>query len=182
MASPPHDDEHRPGTAPHPHHGRDHGGDGGRDHGGDGSGDGGGDGGGGLREGEPTCPVALARARAGAARGGAAPAVLERSLGDAARTGRRLEEVRDVLIVTGARATVEYGSDRLTAQVPQRSGNTPPLGFEGAARPRCPLLAAAGAPPDGDAAVRPRSAAGPCAGQCAGPCATRARRGAGAGR
>ncbi|MGW2742412.1 polyprenyl synthetase family protein [Streptomyces sp. NPDC001450] len=109
--------------------------------------------GGDIREGKPTYLVAVARARAEAVGDGAALAVLERWLGDAALTERGLEEVRDVLIGTGARSTVESEIDRLAAQGLLHFDGAL-LDPEGAGPLRSLLLAAAGARPGGDAAVR----------------------------
>jgi geranylgeranyl diphosphate synthase type I len=69
-----------------------------------------------VREGKPTYLAALARARAEAADDGHALAVLRRSLGDGALTREGLDEVREVLVRTGARATVETGIGRLVAR------------------------------------------------------------------
>ncbi|MER6089036.1 polyprenyl synthetase family protein [Streptomyces bluensis] len=129
--------------------------------------------GGDIREGKPTYLVAVARARAEAAGDGAALAVLDRWLGDAALTERDLEEVRDVLIATGARATVENKIDRLTAQG-LRHFDGAPLDPEGAGRLRSLLLAAAGTRPEGGAAVPLRPGHGPYP--------THAHGGAGGGR
>ncbi|MEW2288329.1 polyprenyl synthetase family protein [Streptomyces sp. NPDC047841] len=118
--------------------------------------------GGDIREGKPTYLVAVARARAEAAGDGAALAVLDRRLGDGALTGAGLDEVREVLVATGARATVEIKVDRLAAQG-LRHFDRALLDPEGAAPLRALLLATAGARPGGEAAVRPRSWQGPYA-------------------
>ncbi|MEW1775278.1 polyprenyl synthetase family protein [Streptomyces sp. NPDC086777] len=104
--------------------------------------------GGDIREGKPTYLVAVARARAEAAGHGAALGVLDRWLGDASLTGRGLDEVRDVLVATGARATVESKIDRLTAQG-LRHFDGALLDPEGAEPLRGLLIAAAGARPAG---------------------------------
>ncbi|MEV6113848.1 polyprenyl synthetase family protein [Streptomyces sp. NPDC052109] len=118
--------------------------------------------GGDIREGKPTYLVAVARRRAEAAKDAAALAVLDRWLGDVALTERGLEEVRDVLVATGARATVENKIDRLAAQG-LRHFDGAALHAEGAGPLRGLLRATAGARPDGDAAVRPGPAHGPYA-------------------
>ncbi|BBJ41248.1 geranylgeranyl pyrophosphate synthase [Streptomyces antimycoticus] len=117
--------------------------------------------GGDIREGKPTYLVAVARARAEAAGDGAAFAVLERWLGDAALTERGLDEVRDVLIATGARATVETTIDRLAAQGLGHFDRAR-LDPEGTGPLRGLLLAAAGARPGQDGAARLRPAHDPC--------------------
>ncbi|MFG2606446.1 polyprenyl synthetase family protein [Streptomyces sp. NPDC048514] len=66
-----------------------------------------------VREGKPTYLAALARARAEAAGDRHALAVLQRSLGNGDLTGEGLDEVREVLVRTGARTTVETGINRL---------------------------------------------------------------------
>ncbi|MEU2119625.1 polyprenyl synthetase family protein [Streptomyces sp. NPDC016459] len=72
--------------------------------------------GGDIREGKPTYLVALAVARAEATGDRPALTVLERALGDEGLTPAGLDEVRDVLARTGARAAVESKIDRLSAQ------------------------------------------------------------------
>ncbi|MFF4715066.1 polyprenyl synthetase family protein [Streptomyces eurythermus] len=106
-----------------------------------------------IREGKPTYLVAVARARAEAAGDGAALAVLDRWLGDPALTERGLNEVRDVLVATGARATVEAEVDRLAARG-LRHFDGAVLDPEGAGPLRDLLLATAGARPEADAAER----------------------------
>ncbi|MEU7563441.1 polyprenyl synthetase family protein [Streptomyces eurythermus] len=106
-----------------------------------------------IREGKPTYLVAVARARAEAAGDGAALAVLDRWLGDGALTERGLDEVRDVLVATGARATVEAEVDRLAGQG-LRHFDGAVLDPEGAGPLRDLLLATAGARPEADPAVR----------------------------
>ncbi|MEU2438419.1 polyprenyl synthetase family protein [Streptomyces rubradiris] len=106
-----------------------------------------------IREGKPTYLVAVARARAEAAGDGAALAVLDRWLGDPALTERGLDEVREVLVATGARATVEAELDRLAARG-LRHFDGAVLDPEGAGPLRDLLLATAGARPEADASVR----------------------------
>ncbi|GGW16104.1 polyprenyl synthetase family protein [Streptomyces capoamus] len=110
--------------------------------------------GGDIREGKPTYLVTVARARAEAAGDTGALAVLDRRLGDPALTESALREVRDVLVATGARATVEAKVDRLAAQG-LRHFDGAALDPEGAGPLRALLLATAGARPGADAAVRP---------------------------
>ncbi|MEU6591432.1 polyprenyl synthetase family protein [Streptomyces sp. NPDC046881] len=129
--------------------------------------------GGDIRAGKPTYLVAVARARAEAAGDGAALAVLDRRLGDADLTERALDEVREVLVTTGARATVETKVDRLAAQG-LRHFDGAALDPEGAGPLRALLLATAGARRGGEAAVRLRPVPDPST--------TRARGGAGSGR
>ncbi|MET7287397.1 polyprenyl synthetase family protein [Streptomyces sp. NPDC005573] len=107
---------------------------------------GGRDAGGDIREGKPTCLVALARARADASGDRTALEVLDRSLGDAALTDEGLEEVREVLARTGARALVEERIGRMTAQGLARF-DTAALDAEGGSRLRDLLVAIAGGPP-----------------------------------
>ncbi|MEU3027726.1 polyprenyl synthetase family protein [Streptomyces incarnatus] len=120
--------------------------------------------GGDIREGKPTYLLAVARARAEAAGDGAALAVLKRWLGDTALTGRGLEQVRDVLVGTGARDAVESRIERLAARG-LRHFDRALLDAEGAGPLRALLLATAGARPDkerpGGDAARPRPAHGP---------------------
>ncbi|WP_318199447.1 polyprenyl synthetase family protein [Streptomyces sp. SCL15-4] len=116
--------------------------------------------GGDIREGKPTYLVAVARARAEAAGDGIAPAVLDRWLGDPALTDRGLDEVREVLVATGARATVEAEVDRLAAQG-LRHFDRAVLDAEGGGPLRDLLLATAGARPEAAAAAGPRPARGP---------------------
>lgn len=123
--------------------------------------------GGDIREGKPTYLVTVARARAEAAGDGAALAVLERWLGAAELTERGLDEVRDVLTGTGARATVEAKIDRLVTQG-LRHFDGARLDPEGAAPLRGLLLAAAGAAPAGDATSRLRPVHGPYAARAGG--------------
>ncbi|RLV71634.1 polyprenyl synthetase family protein [Streptomyces rapamycinicus] len=118
--------------------------------------------GGDIREGKPTYLVAVARARAEAAGNGAALAVLDRWLGDAALTERGLEQVRAVLTETRARAAVEGKIDRLAAHG-LRHLDAALLDAEGAGPLRGLLLATAGARPGGDTAVRLRPAPHPYA-------------------
>ncbi|KAA0942613.1 polyprenyl synthetase family protein [Streptomyces apricus] len=72
--------------------------------------------GGDIRAGKPTYLVALAQARAEATGDRHGLAVLRRSLGRADLSDNRLEEVRDVLVTTGARTIVEARIERLVAQ------------------------------------------------------------------
>ncbi|GGR37032.1 geranylgeranyl pyrophosphate synthase [Streptomyces aurantiogriseus] len=72
--------------------------------------------GGDIREGKPTYLVALALARAEATGDRPAQQVLDQALGDEGLTPAGLDEVRDVLVRTGARAAVETKIDRLSAQ------------------------------------------------------------------
>ncbi|MFD3729127.1 polyprenyl synthetase family protein [Streptomyces sp. NPDC058671] len=72
--------------------------------------------GGDIREGKPTYLVALAVARAEATGDRPALTVLKRALRDEGLTPAGLDEVRDVLVRTGARAAVESKIDRLSAQ------------------------------------------------------------------
>ncbi|MER6348701.1 polyprenyl synthetase family protein [Streptomyces sp. NPDC001595] len=105
--------------------------------------------GGDIREGKPTCLVALARARAEAAADHRALAVLERSLGDADLTPDGLDEVREVLVATGARAAVEARIGRLVTQG-LRHLDSARLDPEAGGRLRRLLgTAADAAPPDG---------------------------------
>ncbi|MFI9063829.1 polyprenyl synthetase family protein [Streptomyces sp. NPDC053429] len=72
--------------------------------------------GGDIREGKPTCLVALALARAEAKGDRPALEVLRRALDGEDATPDGLDEVREVLVRTGARAAVEAQIDRLSAQ------------------------------------------------------------------
>ncbi|MFE9420619.1 polyprenyl synthetase family protein [Streptomyces griseofuscus] len=108
--------------------------------------------GGDIREDKHTYLAAVARARAEAAGDAAALAVLDRWLGDAALTEHALDEVRDVLVATGARATVQARLDRLAAQG-LRHFDDALLDAQAAAPLRRLLLATAGARPGTDAAV-----------------------------
>ncbi|MEU6313346.1 polyprenyl synthetase family protein [Streptomyces sp. NPDC047014] len=72
--------------------------------------------GGDVREGKPTYLAASAVARARALGDTKALAVLERALGDTDLTERGLDEVREVLVRTGARAAVEAKIGRLVAR------------------------------------------------------------------
>ncbi|WP_426568392.1 polyprenyl synthetase family protein [Streptomyces canus] len=118
--------------------------------------------GGDIREGKATYLVAVARARAEAAGDRAALAVLDRRLGDASLTEDGLAEVREVLVATGARATVEAKIDRLAAQG-LRHFDGALLDPEGGGELRRLLLAAAGARPGADTTARLRPVSGPCA-------------------
>ncbi|MFF9002995.1 polyprenyl synthetase family protein [Streptomyces achromogenes] len=117
--------------------------------------------GGDIREGKPTYLVAVARAGAEAAGDCFALAVLDRWLGDPGLTERGLDEVRDVLVATGARATVEAEVDRLAARG-LRHFDGAVLDAEGAGPLRDLLLATAGVPPETHAGAGPRPAHGPC--------------------
>ncbi|WP_051809199.1 polyprenyl synthetase family protein [Streptomyces sp. NRRL S-378] len=72
--------------------------------------------GGDVRDGKPTYLAALAVERAGATADRHALEVLERALGNEDLTPAGLDEVREVLVRTGARAAVEAKIDRLSAQ------------------------------------------------------------------
>ncbi|WP_078959493.1 polyprenyl synthetase family protein [Streptomyces erythrochromogenes] len=72
--------------------------------------------GGDIRGGKPTYLAALAVARAKARADRPALAVLERALGNEELTRAGLDEVREVLVRTGARAAVEAKIERLSAQ------------------------------------------------------------------
>ncbi|WP_236245975.1 polyprenyl synthetase family protein [Streptomyces sp. CC210A] len=72
--------------------------------------------GGDIREGKPTYLVAVATARAAAASDRHALNVLDRALGDPGLSPAGLEEVREVLVRTGARAAVEARIGRLATQ------------------------------------------------------------------
>ncbi|MFD9722326.1 polyprenyl synthetase family protein [Streptomyces sp. NPDC059072] len=72
--------------------------------------------GGDIREGKPTYLAALAMARAEATGDRPALAVLERALGDANLTAAGLDEVRQVLVRTGARQAVETKIAHLAAE------------------------------------------------------------------
>ncbi|WP_051807333.1 polyprenyl synthetase family protein [Streptomyces sp. NRRL F-2664] len=69
-----------------------------------------------IRNGKPTYLAALAVARAEAAGDRTATAVLERALGDEDLSHEGLDEVREVLVRTGARHAVETKIDRLSAR------------------------------------------------------------------
>ncbi|NED86470.1 polyprenyl synthetase family protein [Streptomyces sp. SID11233] len=66
--------------------------------------------GGDIREGKPTCLMAVARSRAGTS---SARAVLDNALGRADLSDKTLTDVRDVLVTTGACAEMEDRADRL---------------------------------------------------------------------
>ncbi|MFB6805120.1 polyprenyl synthetase family protein [Streptomyces sp. NPDC056387] len=72
--------------------------------------------GGDIREGKPTYLAALTVARARAKADLPALEVLERALGNQDLTCAGLDEVREVMVRTGARAAVEAKIDRLSAQ------------------------------------------------------------------
>ncbi|MFJ5776980.1 polyprenyl synthetase family protein [Streptomyces sp. NPDC093094] len=99
--------------------------------------------GGDIREGKPTYLVAVALARAEAASDRVALAVLEGALGDGELTPEGLDDVREVLVRTGARATVETRIGRLTAQG-LRHVDGAPLDPDAGGRLRRLLTAAAG--------------------------------------
>ncbi|MFI2511199.1 polyprenyl synthetase family protein [Streptomyces sp. NPDC018972] len=109
--------------------------------------------GGDVREGKPTCLVALAHGRAAAAGDRRALDVLERSLGQGALTEEGLEEVREVLVGTGARTAVEAMIDRLVAQG-LRHVDGALLDPHGGERLRLLLASAAGEGPARDAHPR----------------------------
>jgi len=102
--------------------------------------------GGDIRAAKPTYLVALAQARAEATGDRHGLAVLRRSLGQADLSESRLEEVREVLIDTGARDIVEAKIERLVAQGMRHLQSTA-LQPEGRLRLRELLHATAGAPP-----------------------------------
>ncbi|BAC68732.2 geranylgeranyl pyrophosphate synthase [Streptomyces avermitilis] len=101
--------------------------------------------GGDIRAGKPTYLVAVARARAEAAGDRGALAVLRRSLGCADLSDADLARVRDVLVTTGARDTVEAEIDRLVAQGLRHMGAAS-LAPEGRRHLDALLRSAAGAP------------------------------------
>ncbi|OQR63122.1 geranylgeranyl pyrophosphate synthase [Streptomyces maremycinicus] len=105
-----------------------------------------------IRSGKPTYLVAVARARARAAGDRRALAVLEGSVGRADLSEAELAEVRDVLVCTGARKTVEARIDRLVARGMRHLGSAA-LEPAGRRRLRELLHASAGALPT----VPPRS-------------------------
>lgn len=72
--------------------------------------------GGDVREGKPTCPLAVARALATAAGDRRALDVLEHAVGRADLSDGELADVRDVLVATGARDLVEREIARLAGQ------------------------------------------------------------------
>ncbi|NSL43538.1 polyprenyl synthetase family protein, partial [Streptomyces sp. 8P21H-1] len=102
--------------------------------------------GGDIRAGKPTYLVALAQARAETTGDRHALAVLRSSLGRADLSGSRLEEVRDVLVRTGARDVVEARIERLADQG-MRHLQSVPLEPEGRLRLRELLHATAGTAP-----------------------------------
>ncbi|MDR6975996.1 geranylgeranyl diphosphate synthase type I [Streptomyces sp. 3330] len=102
--------------------------------------------GGDIRSGKPTYLVAVARARAEAAGDRRALAVLGGSVGRADLSEAELARVRDVLVSTGARETVETRIDRLVAQGMRHLGSAV-LEPVGRRRLRELLHSAAGAPP-----------------------------------
>ena len=115
--------------------------------------------GGDIREGKATYVTALARARAEATGDHAALDVLERSLGDAQLTPAGLDEVREVLVATGALVAVETKIARLVAQG-LRHFDRASLEPESGRRLRSLLRSAADGAPR-DAAPPPRPAPGP---------------------
>lgn len=111
--------------------------------------------GGDIREGKPTCLVALARRRAAAMEDHRALAVLDRSLGDPRLTDADLDRVREVLTGTGAREAVESRIGRLVRQGLYRlDGVLPEHGAGGRLRELL-TRTAGGAAGDGDGAPRP---------------------------
>jgi geranylgeranyl diphosphate synthase type I len=110
--------------------------------------------GGDLREGKPTCLVALARLRAEATGDLDALAVLRGSLGDAGLTEADLDRVREVLTRTGARAAVEGWIGRLVSRGLRHldGARLEPV----AGKRLCGLLAAAAGGPASDDGDRPR--------------------------
>jgi geranylgeranyl diphosphate synthase, type I len=118
--------------------------------------------GGDIRAGKPTYLVALAQARAEATGDRHGLAVLRRSLGRADLSDNRLEEVRDVLVTTGARTIVEARIERLVAQG-MRHLESAALEPEGRRRLRELLHATAGTTPatSSSAAAAPTAPAAP---------------------
>ncbi|MFI1207172.1 polyprenyl synthetase family protein [Streptomyces sp. NPDC020802] len=110
--------------------------------------------GGDIRAGKPTYLVALAQARAEATGNRHGLALLRQALGRADLSGSCLDEVRDVLVDTGARDIVEARIQRLVAQG-MRHLQSAPLEPEGRLRLRELLQATAGPP------ARPRPAPTP---------------------
>ncbi|MFE6992745.1 polyprenyl synthetase family protein [Streptomyces pharetrae] len=102
--------------------------------------------GGDIREGKATYVTALARARAEATADHRALAVLDRASGGAELTPDGLDEVREVLVVTGARAAVEARIARLVAQG-LRHVDRARLEPESGLRLRSLLRSVAGEPP-----------------------------------
>ncbi|MGX1548251.1 polyprenyl synthetase family protein [Streptomyces adustus] len=115
--------------------------------------------GGDIREGKPTYLVALALTRARADCNRRALAVLERALGNESLTSSGLDDVREILVATGARAAVETKIGQLAAQGLHHF-NAIRLDPEARVPLRQLLAAAAGWPEpeiaDGGAATRPR--------------------------
>ncbi|MFG2311532.1 polyprenyl synthetase family protein [Streptomyces sp. NPDC048566] len=111
-----------------------------------------------IRSNRPTYLVAVARARAEANADDRALAVLDGALGRADLSEAGLDRVREVLLSTGAYATVEAKIDRLVAQG-MRHLDGAVLEPEGRRRLRG-LLRAAAAPPPG-APPGPRSPGAP---------------------
>ncbi|MGV9255189.1 polyprenyl synthetase family protein [Streptomyces sp. NPDC003697] len=124
--------------------------------------------GGDIREGKPTYLVAVAQARAEAAGDLDALDVLERHVGRPGLGEDDLARVRDVLVSTGARETVETRIGRLTAQA-LRHLDSAPLEPRAAGRLRDLMCAVAGvrshgtgrgSPPPGDGTTRALRLAG----------------------
>ncbi|WP_078093355.1 polyprenyl synthetase family protein [Streptomyces sp. fd1-xmd] len=113
--------------------------------------------GGDIREGKPTYLAALAVARAEAAADRPAREVLEGALGNADLSRDGLDEVREVLVRTGARAAVEAKIERLSAQG-MRHFDGALLDAEAAARLRRLLTAQAASRAVDDPPGRARSA------------------------
>ncbi|MFF9984545.1 polyprenyl synthetase family protein [Streptomyces erythrochromogenes] len=127
--------------------------------------------GGDIREGKPTYLAALAVARAEAAADRPAMDVLERALGNEDLSRDGLDEVREALVRTGARAAVEAKIERLSARAMRHFDGA--LLHPDAARSLRALLTAQ----TSRAANDPPARSGPA------PCATTADSGApGAGR
>lgn len=115
--------------------------------------------GGDIREGKPTYLVALALRRAEAVADHRAVAVLRGSLGDAGLTEADVDQVREVLISTGARAAVEDRIRRLVAQALRHlDGALPEDGAGGRLRR---LLASAAGGTTADDGGRPRPGSTP---------------------
>ncbi|WP_245194621.1 polyprenyl synthetase family protein [Kitasatospora phosalacinea] len=98
-----------------------------------------------IRAGKPTYLFAVAHARAVARHDRASSDVLERCLGDADLDDGALQEVREALVRTGARAAVQSRIERLSARSTEHLERARPAG-PGAGRLADLLRAAAGLP------------------------------------